>query len=176
MAQKIDPSFIKTNPVDMIKYRKQIIAFRKDSFIISFGSAELLLGKNGLGIESYLQTLESRSQSLPGSCVHVFYRDRLVGQIELRFSRTCKDAGYVNLFYLISDYRMLGIGLWLDQYAMRFFHNHNKTSAYLNVSYTNHHAIKFYLKNGWMEREIFSANGNKIMRMRNDINPIELKD
>ncbi len=168
MANNINPDLISFAPIDLGNHRHEIVEFRKDSFVVSFGDAEKLIGEDKKGIVRYLETLTQRSQSLPGSCVSVFHGEELIGQIELRFSRLDSNAGYVNLFYLKPSYRGKRGGKYLDKYAEDFFCKHGKYWALLNVSATNESAIRFYQKNNWVALESFEVDGQQIIRMKKD--------
>jgi GNAT superfamily N-acetyltransferase len=88
---------------------------------------------------------------IPNSCVHVWKEDRIIGQIEMRRWRDDPSIGYVNLFYLVPEFRGQGLGQQLDQYASRFFKRLGCRSARLNASPTNRVAMSFYLKYGWVD-------------------------
>ena len=61
------------------------------------------------------------------------------------------NVGYVNLFYLIPEFRGQGFGQQLEQYAANFFKHLGCQSARLSVSPTNLSAIRFYLKHRWVD-------------------------
>jgi ribosomal protein S18 acetylase RimI-like enzyme len=54
------------------------------------------------------------------------------------------EIGYVNLFYLIPEYRNKGLGKELIRYAERFFRQFNVSEYHLRVSPTNKRAIRLY--------------------------------
>ena len=156
-------------PLNIDIYRDVITEFRIDSFVVSFGHARMLT--EGSGIEDYLKILRSRSDLLPGSCVHVFHGPKIVGQIESRVKETAdqRKEGYVNLYYLIPEYRNLGFGYHLDEYITRFYAHHGLSNVSLNVSQTNLRAIKFYEKMGYSIIEKVDKSGEKIHVMSKDI-------
>jgi ribosomal protein S18 acetylase RimI-like enzyme len=61
------------------------------------------------------------------------------------------SVGYVNLFYLIPEFRGRGFGRQLDRYAANFFNQLGCQSARLSVSLTNQVAMRFYLRQGWID-------------------------
>jgi GNAT superfamily N-acetyltransferase len=138
-------------PIDLDSTAAMAVAFRTDSFVCSFGSAERFLEPDGKGGERYLVWLRQRMESMPGSCVHVFDGDDIVGQIEMGRFKSEPAVGYVYLYYLVPSYRSRGLGRHLDDYATRFLRGLGFRRARLNVSPSNLPAMRFYLKNGWRD-------------------------
>ena len=138
-------------PIDLDSSADRVVAFRADSFVCSFGSADRFYEADGKGHERYLAWLRERIQSLPGSCVHAWSGDSLVGQIEMGRFKSEPELGYVNLYYLVPGYRNRGLGRQLDQYATGFLRGNGFRRARLNVSPTNQQAMRFYGKNGWRD-------------------------
>ena len=138
-------------PIDLEKHQDVCLKFREDSFVVSFGSAASFYGSDGEGAERYLEWLKQRMSEIPGSCVHVWDGEHIIGQIEMRKSRDDAQAGYVNLFYLIPECRGKGLGSLLDEYAAMFFKRFGCKAARLSVSPTNSAAVKFYIKHGWKD-------------------------
>ena len=122
---------------------------RADSFEVSFGSPTEFFSEYGRDGALYLDHLRSRMADQPGSCVHVYDADSLIGQVELRDGRKDPAEGYVNLYYLIPSRREAGLGSELDAYAIRWFRDRGMTAAALGVSRTKARALHFYEKMGW---------------------------
>ena len=137
--------------IDLDSTAETAVAFRADSFACSFGSAERFYETDGHGHERYLVWLRRLMQSIPGSCVHAWDGGTIVGQIEMNRFKGEADLGYVNLYYLIPDYRNRGLGRYLDEYATKFLHSLGFPAARLSVSPTNQQALRFYTKNGWRD-------------------------
>jgi GNAT superfamily N-acetyltransferase len=135
-------------PIDLAANGSEAVAFRVDSFEVSFGSAEAFLSEWGRRGERYLDHLRARMSELPGSCVHVWLGSELVGQVELRGGREDPSEGYVNLYYLIPEKRGTGLGAALDHHAISWFTSQGLSRAALGVSPSNERAIRFYLKHG----------------------------
>jgi RimJ/RimL family protein N-acetyltransferase len=138
-------------PIDLESSGRTAVAFRADSFVCSFGSAERFYEADGKGDERYLAWLSERMQSIPGSCVHVWSGDTIVGQIEMGRFRSAPEIGYVYLYYLAPAWRGRGLGRHLDDYATQFLRGMGFRRARLNVSPTNHRAMRFYVRNGWRD-------------------------
>ncbi|MCA9553694.1 MAG: GNAT family N-acetyltransferase [Myxococcales bacterium] len=120
------------------------LAFRIDSYVCSFGSADTFHGPYGKGGERYLAHLVERIRAFPGCCVHARDEHGIVGQIELRPFPGEPKRGYVNLFYLVPEARGRGYGKQLQRYAEQFFAARQVERMYLDVSPTNAIARRFY--------------------------------
>ncbi|MGV2827766.1 GNAT family N-acetyltransferase [Myxosarcina sp. GI1(2024)] len=127
------------------------VQFKADSLICSFGSAALLYQKDGSRVEEYFQWLRQRMTEIPNSCVHVWQEEQIIGQIEISRWKHDSSVGYVNLFYLIPEFRGRGFGRQLERYAANFLKQLGCKLARLSVSSTNIAAMKFYLKHGWID-------------------------
>jgi ribosomal protein S18 acetylase RimI-like enzyme len=138
-------------PINLEQHQDLCVRFRADSFVCSFGSADRFYTENGGGTEGYLQWLRQRIAEIPNSCVHVWQGDQIIGQIEMRRWKHDLSVGYVNLFYLIPKFRGQGLGQQLDQHAADFFRQLSCRSARLSASPTNLVAMRFYLKQGWID-------------------------
>jgi GNAT superfamily N-acetyltransferase len=113
-----------------LRDREIIINFRRDSYVISFGD-DYLFGDN----DSYLKKTEYRLFKFPGGIVLVENDDKPVGQVEMQIKDIDnKKVGYVNLFYLIPEYRGRGYGSTLIEYAEHFFLKNNINEYQLRVS------------------------------------------
>ena len=148
-------------PIDLARHADLCVQFRADSFRWSFGTDERVYQEHaaspttvypdGRGRERYVTWLTQRMRDIPGSCVHVWHVDAIVGQIEMGRFREDASVGYVNLFYLIPAYRGRGLGGQLDQYAVDFLQRAGHRRARLSVSATNRQAIAFYLRYHWRD-------------------------
>jgi ribosomal protein S18 acetylase RimI-like enzyme len=125
------------------------IEFRAESFVESFGSAERFYRAAGQGAKDYLDGLRSKNRDWPGSCVHAWLGDQIVGQVEVRRDRTDPSRAHVLLYYLRSDLRGRGLGEQIDAYVRGLFRSAGVHTATLRVSPTNVRAMAFYRKRGW---------------------------
>ena len=146
-------------PIDIEQHRDYLIPFRKDSFIVSFGTDE------GLGDEEkYLDWVQQQAQQNPKGFVLVVENGTPIGQLELTLKPFAgKEIGYVNLYYLVPEKRGMGLGLRLHAYAMQYFKDSGLNEYHLRVSPTNKSALAFYKKNG-MEPIDVEFDG-KVIRM-----------
>jgi len=138
-------------PIDLDRHTHLALGFRVDSFVCSFGSDERFVEEDGRGGERYLIWLAERMKEMPGSCVHVWRDDELVGQMEIGKYRPDPTLGYVFLYYLIPTCRALGLGAQLDRHAVDYLLGMGFNRARLSVSPTNEMAVRFYLKCGWKD-------------------------
>ena len=84
--------------------------------------------------------------------------DRVVGQLELQVPYG-HSVGYVNLFHVARDWRRLGFGRRLHEYADRYFRSWEASRIELHVSPTNHPAIQFYRSLGYRLAMVESQGG-----------------
>ncbi|UFH50848.1 GNAT family N-acetyltransferase [Pseudomonas sp. KNUC1026] len=136
-------------PIDLVRHAADCVRFREDTFTLALGSPALFFGEDGLGAERYLTWLTERSQALPGSLLHAWLGDELVGQLEL--SQPEPGLGYVHLFYITEPWRHRGLGQQLHDRAMGFFGALGCTRLSLSASVSNLPALKFYERNGWVD-------------------------
>lgn len=161
MTRRHDHQF---RPVDFAAHADVCVAFRIDSYVVSFGDAELLGDP-----ERYLERVAQRSADWPGSIVHVWQGDEIIGQLELRREPHDAEAGYVNLFYLAPEHRGAGIGDALHRYVVEFFRASGVRRAGLSVSPTNERALRYYAKHGWADRGPDPAKVGRVHRMELDL-------
>jgi ribosomal protein S18 acetylase RimI-like enzyme len=130
--------------IDIENDKDMIIKFRKDSYIVSFGSEE------GFGDEmAYINRIKERVNKFPHGQIIIEEDEEPIGQMELQIREyNGIEIGYVNLFYLIAEYRSKGLGKELIRYAERFFRQYNVSEYHLRVSPTNQRAIRLYNNSG----------------------------
>jgi ribosomal protein S18 acetylase RimI-like enzyme len=161
------------SPIDLDRHAQICVAFRRDSYICSFGIDNYLAeaGPNGV---HYIERLRMRTKKFPDGYVHVWQHGNIVGQMEMQILDEPR-RGYVNLFYLIEELRGAGVSWELQEYAMEFMRRHQVQLAQLSVSPTNARAVAFYRKHGWrdlglrpgrdnvhlMERDVFSRTSSE---------------
>jgi RimJ/RimL family protein N-acetyltransferase len=148
--------------IDIEKHCDEVVRFRKDSFLVSFGDI------SDFNEAEYLNWLKDKLIEFPEGFVMVEENGRFIGQLELSIRKyEGRNIGYVHLYYLIPEKRGKGIGQELHNYAINFFRNNKVTEYHLRVSPNNTQAMKFYKKNG-ME-ELGSEFDGKVIRMKGNI-------
>ena len=143
------PNRLAFKPIDLDAHASVCVAFRRDTFICSFGT-DRFDDEAGPDGAYYLGQLRQRTTKFPDGYVHLWDGDRIVGQMEMQI-REEPRIGYANLFYLIDAMRSAGVGAQLQDYAIRFFQRHGVSAARLSVSPTNARALAFYRKHGWRD-------------------------
>ncbi|CAN7260719.1 GNAT family N-acetyltransferase [Paenibacillus sp. LjRoot56] len=151
--------------IDVEKDRETIIAFRKDSYVVSFGSEE------GFGDEDdYVRRIADRVRRFPEGLVLIEEEGQPIGQLELQIVlHEGSYIGYANLFYLIPSYRGKGYGRQLVAYAEGFFEKYGVKSYHLRVAPTNLPALHFYEKSGFRLLEKEEDQPNAVWRMVKDL-------
>jgi ribosomal protein S18 acetylase RimI-like enzyme len=131
--------------IDLARDAQTAIAFRRDSYLCSFGTDEAFV------VEDYLTFLRERIARQPLGHVHVWSEQQIVGQLEMIVRATTPPLGYVNLFYLAAEWRGLGLGSALHQYVVEFMRSAGVALAQLSVSPTNARALAYYRKYSWRD-------------------------
>jgi ribosomal protein S18 acetylase RimI-like enzyme len=136
-------------PIDLDAHASVCVAFRRDSYLCSFGEDGFFneAGPDGM---HYIEWLRLRINKFPDGCVHAWDGDKIVGQMEMQILEEPR-RGYVNLFYLIEEMRGAGASGQLQGYALDFMRRHGVQIAQLSVSPTNARALAFYRKHGWRD-------------------------
>ena len=98
----------------------------------------------------YLESLRARIAQVPEGNSHLWDGERIVGQTEMRFIDGEPGVGYVNLFYLLPEFRGRGLGRMLHEHAVAVFGRLGRQRLRLSVSTQNTAAIAFYRKLGWV--------------------------
>src|SRR5690348_2151045 len=96
----------------------------------------------------YLAWLKDKVEEFPDGFVLAFAGSRCVGHLELEVPYGL-SAGYVNLFYIMREFRGSGYGARLHAFAERYFRSWEAHRIELHVSPTNRRAMEFYRKLGY---------------------------
>ncbi|MCP8968955.1 GNAT family N-acetyltransferase [Ectobacillus ponti] len=150
--------------IDVKRDRGLIVQFRRDSYVVSFGSDEAFGDE-----DAYVKRIEERARRFPKGQVLVEEAGDTIGQLELQIVEyEGREIGYVNLYYLVPAYRGRGVGKQLVEYAERFFRKHRVQEYHLRVASTNERAIRFYIKHG-MTKLKEEASDNPVWRMQKQL-------
>jgi ribosomal protein S18 acetylase RimI-like enzyme len=133
--------------IDVDAHAAACVAFRRDSFLCSFG-VDGFFEEAGPSGEHYLARLRRRIHDWPDGYVHIWLGDRLIGQLEMRILDEPR-IGYVHLFYLVEDMRGAGHGTTLHEHALAFMAACRVDVVQLSASPTNTRALAYYRKHGW---------------------------
>ncbi len=136
-------------PIDVARDLDTCIAFRRDSYALSFGSLDGIEGEMGADNSLYAAQLRERIAQVPEGNSHLWRDDRIVGQTEMRLFDEDPGVGYVSFLYLVPGCRGAGLGRLLHEHAVSVFRRRGMRSLRLSVSIRNAAAIAFYRKIGW---------------------------
>jgi len=136
-------------PIDLDTHALVCVAFRRDSYICSFGEDGFINEAGPAGVY-YLKRLRLGIAKFPDGYIHIWQGDKIIGQMEMQILDE-PLRGYVNLFYLVKEMRSAGISGELQDYAMSFMCRYGVQIAQLSVSPTNARALAFYRKHGWKD-------------------------
>jgi ribosomal protein S18 acetylase RimI-like enzyme len=148
MRRDRDDPAIRIEPIDLARHAATCIEFRRDSFHASFGTLEGCDEEMGADGAIYLAKLRNRMAQVPEGNSHIWLGERIVGQTEMRLADE-PNMGYVNLFYLLPEWRKHGLGWRLHQHAVDVFGARGLRGMRLSVSRTNERARAFYRRVGW---------------------------
>ena len=136
-------------PIDLSRHQDVCLAFRRDMYACSFGTAEGLEEEMGPGGSLYLAQLGARSELLPEGNAHLWLRDTIIGQTEMSLLDEEAGVGYVHLFYVAPAHRGRGLGRVLHQHAAAVLTARGARLMRLSVGARNEAAIAFYQAAGW---------------------------
>jgi ribosomal protein S18 acetylase RimI-like enzyme len=136
-------------PIDLARDLATCVAFRREAYVATFGTAEGMEAEVGSDNALYLAQLRHRLAELPEGNAHLWDGERIVGQAEMRLVEDDPSLGYVNLFYVVPDLRGRGLGRVLHRHAVRVFSRLGKRAIRLSVSAKNDAALAFYRRLGW---------------------------
>lgn len=132
--------------IDLRRDADTAVAFRRDSYICSFGSDDAF-GAH----EQYLEWLAARIAQEPAGHVHIWNEGVIIGQIEMHVRSGSQNLGYINLIYLRPSARGSGVGDSLHEYAVTFMRERSVNRVLLSVSPMNARAVAYYAKHGWRD-------------------------
>jgi ribosomal protein S18 acetylase RimI-like enzyme len=148
MRRDRDMAGLRIAPIELPRDAQACIDFRRDSYFESFGTHEGCDAEMGADGGLYLEKLRARIAEVPEGNCHLWHGERIIGQTEMRASEDPR-MGYVNLFYLVPEWRHRGLGRLLHDHAVAVFTARGKRGLRLSVSRVNAGAIKFYRRLGW---------------------------
>jgi GNAT superfamily N-acetyltransferase len=137
---------MKFEPVDLLTNLELCINFRRDAHILSYDSS------TDFNSEECTAWFHSLKANNPTGFEHVILNNEIIGQLEFKSGVKAADgslSGYINLLYLLPEYRRKGYGLKLQEYVHAKFIADNCSVAYLRYLPRNQAAGSFYIKHGW---------------------------
>lgn len=144
------PSATRIAPIDLARDAGRCIAFRRESYVATFGSDAGMEDEMGTDGATYLDELRRRIAQVPEGNVHLWRAGEIVGQAEMRLLEEDAGVGYVNLFYVLPDERGRGLGRLLHEHAVGVFRARGMRALRLSVAERNGDALAFYRRLGWI--------------------------
>jgi ribosomal protein S18 acetylase RimI-like enzyme len=142
----IPPTPLTYRTIDLDTDAAVVVTHQRDACVATFGD-----DRRHQGDRRYLAWLKRKLEEFPDGFVIAMQGDRIVGQLELE-APYGSPVGYVNLFYLRSEFRGRGLGRALQEYAERYFRAWEAARIELHVSPTNARALGFYRRMGYRVR------------------------
>lgn len=136
-------------PIDLSLHEDLCVQFAVDTHVESFGNADRFHETDSKRRQRYRDWLRERLNADPLAAVFVLLESEIIGQLTLGSWKSDPTVGYVNLYYLIPEWRGRGLSTQLEKYVESSMRQMGYRSARLSVSPTNLRALKFYEKNGW---------------------------
>ncbi|MZI93201.1 GNAT family N-acetyltransferase [Vibrio sp. CAIM 722] len=121
------------------------LAARRDSYFCSFHTDEGCEAS----LAGYRERIEQRLLDPRWYYLHVWWGHTLIGQLEFRTFYDEPEIGYVQLFYLLPEYRGQGLASQLHALIEETLRDAGCTQVQLSVSRTNPTALRFYHRHGW---------------------------
>ena len=136
---------IKFKKVDVNNNFDKYLEFRKDLYVSEFGS------DSGFSdwAERYKGKVLSRIDQDQWFYIHVWKREKIIGQLEFRTFSKKENVGYVHFFYIIKELRGSGISTFVHDYLVEQMCAQECKGAVLSVSRENSKALSFYKRLGW---------------------------
>ena len=136
---------IEFKTIDVDSHFHKCYEFRKDSYYCSFGKTK----GYDKSVSGYEGRIRERLNDKRWFYYHVWQDGKIIGQLEFRSYSQFDEFGYINLMYLIPEYRGVGIADNIHKYIIHCLISAKCYGAVLSVSRTNTRALKFYKRNGW---------------------------
>lgn len=124
------------------------VLFRRDCHVVAMGHDEEWIEMSGFDGGKYIDYLRKTVNNPAGFVVQVLDQDKYVGQVEGRYLAE-SNTGYVNLYYLIPEYRHKGHGKNLEDYVLSRFKDKPVKKMQLTIWHESQPSLAFYKKHGW---------------------------
>lgn len=130
---------METRELSFEQDKNKILEFRKDAQLVSEGTL------TNYDFAAYLERMQRRIESNSDGQVFIIDNRHVIGQIgaELR-----GNEGYVNLFYLVPEFRGRGYGRKMIAWVEEYFIKQGIRTYKLRVARSNKQALHLYKKSG----------------------------
>lgn len=135
------------------------LEFRRDTHFLSYD--------NEFNTQECVSWFKSLVENNPSGFEHVLFEGEIIGLLEYKSGIKESNgelSGYINLLYLLPEYRGRKFGLGLQNYVLSRFISDGCSLAYLRYLPKNVVAGAFYKKNGWKPEGVISARGQLMVK------------
>lgn len=119
--------------------------FRRDSHFCSFGTYD---GYKESVID-YQKKIRQRLKDPNWHYLHIWCDDKIIGQLEFKLFSFLESTGYVQLIYVIPEFRGHGVADAAEALIAQRLKAQGCQQAVLSVSHENERAIRHYRRFGW---------------------------
>lgn len=137
-------------PVDLNRHADVCLRFAEDTEVCSFGSVDGFREKDGKGARRFIEKIRTKLEKDPESCLHIWQGEEIIGQLHLGHFLN-EAIGYIHFFYVAPVWRGRGVASAMEEYAVAHFKQRGFEVTRLSVSTANIRAVRFYLRQGWMD-------------------------
>lgn len=137
------------------------MGFRRDTHFLSYEA------DREFNIEECINWFNSLKEDNPAGFKHVVLNEKIIGMLEYKSGIRNVGGeltGYINLIYLLPEYRCKNLGVELQSYILSRFISDGCKFAYLRYLPKNIVAGSFYRKNGWEPEGVITERGQLMVK------------
>jgi GNAT superfamily N-acetyltransferase len=147
--------------VNLDKSLDLYLEFRRDTYFLSYES------DNEFNVQECVNWFKSLKENNPTGFKHVLLNGEIIGLLE--YKSGIKElngelTGYINLIYLLPEYRRKKFGIELQNHILSKFISDGCSFAYLRYLPKNVFAGSFYKKHGWKPEGVLTERGQLMVK------------
>ena len=147
--------------VNLDKNLDLYLEFRRDTHFLSYES------DNEFNVQECVNWFKSLKENNPTGFKHVLLNGEIIGLLE--YKSGIKElnrelTGYINLIYLLPEYRGKKFGIELQNHVLSKFISDGCSFAYLRYLPKNVVAGSFYNKHGWKPEGVLTERGQLMVK------------
>lgn len=147
--------------VNLDKNLELYLGFRRDTHFLSYGC------HSDFSAHECVNWFKSLKENNPTGFKHVLLNDNIIGLLEYKSGIKESNGeltGYINLIYLLPEYRGRNFGVELQSHVLSRFISDGCSFAYLRYLPKNVVAGSFYKKNGWKPKGAPTERGQLMVK------------
>jgi len=147
--------------VNLEKNLNLYLGFRRDTHFLSYES------EREFNTEECVNWFQSLKENNSTGFEHVVLDGQIIGLLEYKSGIKEVDGelmGYINLIYLLPEYRGKNFGVELQSHVLSTFISDGCSFAYLRYLPKNIAAGSFYKKNGWEPKGVLTERGQLMVK------------